>query len=134
MNMPAAIVIFVCKTVLIAGPPDPNAGYTGHENRDWDFTDSVMHCRRIEMPMFDQAEAMGADPQPFNVQRCQMSLMMAGPRWDEAHKNNPGGYRFWRGACPVPIVDTRTGKVLSFKMPECPSEGGTVVCEVDSAI
>lgn len=131
MNMPAAIVLIVCK-VVSAGPEDPNSKWTGYENLDWDTENSVMHCRRIEMQMFDQAEALGADPQPFNTQRCNMSIALAGPEWDAKHKGSP--YRFWKGACPVPIVDTRTGQILGFKMPECPAEHGTVVCESDSAI
>ena len=131
MDMPAAIVLIVCRTVLV-GEPDINAKWTGYENRDWDYTDSVMHCRRIEVQLFDQAEAQGADAQPFNEFQCNRSIAMMGPQWNERHKSS--SYRFWRGACPTPVVDTRTGKVLAWQMPACPTEHGTVICERDTPI
>ena len=131
MDMPSSIVLIVCKTVLV-GAPDPNAAYTGHENRDWDYSGSVMHCKRIEAQLYDSAEAQGADPQPFNEQRCQRAGLTLGPTWDAAHRGS--AFRFWRVACPVPVVDTETGKILAWKMPECPTKHGTVICEQDSAI
>src|SRR6185295_13295871 len=99
--MPAAIVLIVCKTV-VAGPPDQNAEFTRAENREWATEHAMMVCRREEVQMFDKAEADGAAPQPFNAQRCQRSAMMLGPQWDAQHKSS--SYRFWRVACPVPIV------------------------------
>lgn len=131
MNMPGAIILIVCKTVLV-GEPDINAKWTGYENRDWDYTDSVMHCRRLEIQLWDEAEAKGADPQSFNTQRCNRAIWMEGAKWNEQHKSS--SYRFWRGGCPVPIVDTKTGRVLSWQLPSCPTKNGTVVCEQDSAI
>jgi hypothetical protein len=128
--MPAAVVLIVCKTV-IAGPADQNAAYTGYENREWATEHSMMVCRRQEVQLFDQAEAMGADPQTFNMQRCQRSGIMLGSQWDAGHRGSP--YRFWRVACPVPIVDTRTGDVIAWKMPEC-GHRDTVRCEVDAEI
>ena len=132
MDLPSAIVLIVCKTVLV-GEPDINASYTGHENRDWDYSGAVMHCRRIELQVFDKDELEGADPQAFTPQRCNRSIFLEGAKWDEQHRQS-SQYRFWRGACPVPIVDTKTGKILSYKMPECPTKHGTVVCERDSSI
>lgn len=133
--MPAIVALIVCKTVLLpADQQDQNAAWTGHEARKWAIEDSQMHCRRIEIQMYDQAAAMGADPQPFNEQRCLRSSLMLGIEWDMAHKSSP--YRFYRVACPVPIVDTRTGEIISWKIPEC-GDGpgyGTMVCEVDSEI
>ena len=128
--MPAAVVLIVCKTV-IAGPEDQNAGYTGHENREWATEHTMMVCRRQEVEVFDQAEAQGADAQPFNTQRCQMSAMRLGAEWDAGHRGS--AYRFWRVACPVPIMDTRTGEVIGWKLPEC-GNPDTVICEVDTAI
>ena len=75
--MPAVVVLIVCKTV-VAGPEDPNAAYTGYENRKWATEHSMMMCRRQEVQLFDQSEAMGADAQPFNMQRCQRSGIMLG--------------------------------------------------------
>lgn len=128
--MPAAVVLIVCKTV-VAGEPDVNAKWTGYENRTWAIEDGMMQCRRHEVQLYDQSEAMGAAAQPFNQQRCQRASLMLGVQWDQAHKSS--SYRFWRVACPVPIVDTRTGEVIAWKMPEC-GHRDTVVCEVDSAI
>jgi hypothetical protein len=128
--MPSAVVLIVCKTV-IAGEPDINAKWTGYENREWLIEDSMMQCRRQEVQLYDQSEAMGAAAQPFNQQRCQRASLMLGVQWDQAHKNS--SYRFWRVACPVPIVDTRTGEVIAWKMPEC-GHRDTVICEIDTAI
>jgi hypothetical protein len=128
--MPSAVVLIVCKTV-IAGEPDINAKWTGYENREWLIEDSMMQCRRQEVQLDDQSEAMGAAAQPFNQQRCQRASLMLGVQWDQAHKSS--SYRFWRVACPVPIVDTRTGEVIAWKMPEC-GHRDTVICEIDTAI
>jgi hypothetical protein len=128
--MPSAVVLIVCKTV-IAGEPDINAKWTGYENREWLIEDSMMQCRRQEVQLYDQSEAMGAADQPFTQQRCQRASLMLGVQWDQAHKSS--SYRFWRVACPVPIVDTRTGEVIAWKMPEC-GHRDTVICEIDTAI
>ena len=128
--MPAVVVLIVCKTV-VAGPPDQNAEFTRHENREWATEHAMMVCRREEVQLFDQAEGQGADPQEFNSMRCQRAGIMLGAQWDVRHKNS--AYRFWRAACPVPIVDTRTGEIVAWKIPDC-GRRGTVVCEKDSAI
>ena len=130
--MPAVVVLIVCKTV--AGDPadlDHNAKYTGHESRQWAIEGSMMQCRRKEVQLFDQSEAMGAAAQPFNQQRCQRASLMLGVQWDQSHKSST--YRFWRVACPTPIINTITGEIISWKMPEC-GHRDTVVCEVDTAI
>lgn len=128
--MPAAVVLIVCKTVLL-GEPDQNAAYTGYENREWATEHNMMVCRRQEVQLYDQAEAQGAAAQPFNLQRCQRSGIMLGTQWDAGHRGS--SYRFWRVACPVPIVDTKTGDIISWKMPEC-GHRDTVRCEVDTEI
>ena len=74
---------------------------------------------------------MGAAAQPFNQQRCQRAGITLGVNWDQAHRSSR--YRFWRVACPVPIVDTKTGEVIAWKMPEC-GRRDIMVCEVDTAI
>jgi hypothetical protein len=128
--MPAAVVLIVCKTVLV-GEPDQNAKWTGYENREWATEHSMMVCRRQEVQLFDQAEALGAQSQPFNEQRCQRSGIMLGTQWDMSHRSS--SYRFWRVACPVAIMDTRTGEVIGWKMPEC-GHRDTVRCEGDISI
>ncbi len=133
--MPAAVVLIVCKTV-IAGPEDQNAAYTGYENREWATEHSMMVCRRQEVQLEDSAllqatPAVPASAQPFTMQRCQRSGIMLGTQWDAGHRGS--SYRFWRVACPVPIVDTRTGEVIAWKLPEC-GHRDTVLCEIDAEI
>ena len=128
--MPAVVVLIVCKTV-VAEPEDQNAKYTGYENREWATEHSMMVCRRQEIQLYDQSEAMGAAAQPFDLRRCQRSGIILGTRWDASHRNS--SYRFWRVACPVPIVDTRTGDIIAWKMPEC-GRRDIVRCEVDADI
>ena len=132
--MPAAVVLIVCKSAAVpyASPLDEaNARYTGHQPREWVTENSMMQCRRQEIQLYDQSEAMGAAAQPFNKQRCQRASLMLGVQWDQAHKSS--SYRFLYALCPVPIVDTRTGEVIAWKMPEC-GHRATMVCEVDTAI
>lgn len=128
--MPGVVVLFLCKTV-IAGPPDQNSDFTGYQNREWATEHSMLVCRRQEVQVYDSAEANGADPQPFNQFQCQRAGIMLGAQWDASHPSS--AYRFWRYACPVPIVDTRTGAVIAYKLPECPHRD-VARCEVDTAI
>ncbi|ODR96178.1 hypothetical protein AUC69_15585 [Methyloceanibacter superfactus] len=129
--MPAAVVLIVCKTVVV-GPEDQNSAFTGYENREWATENSMMVCRRQEVQLFDQAEAMGAQAQPFNVQRCQRSAIMLGSQWDAGHRGSK--YRFWRVACPVPIVRrTRTGARIS-SLGRCLNAGIVIQCAVRSML
>lgn len=132
--MPAAVVLIICKTVSVphaSSTDKANAAYTGHNPREWATEHSMMVCRRQEVQVYDQSAALGADPRPFTPIECQRSGVMLGAQWDVGHPNS--AYRFWRFACPVPIVDTRTGDVIAWKMPEC-GHRDTVVCEVDTEI
>lgn len=84
--------------------------------------------------MYDQAVDQGAAPQPFDQSKCQRSAMMLGPQWDAAHASS--SYRFWRVACPVPIVSKQPNGqevVVGWKLPDC-GHRDTVICEVDTAI
>jgi len=131
--MPTAIVLIVCKT-FIAGPADANSAYTGWEDRAWATEHSMMVCRRQEVALYDPDVDKGAAPQPFTLEACRRSAMMLGPAFDVAHKNSK--WRFWRAACPVPIVRKNpdgTEDIIAWKMPEC-GHRDTVVCEVDTAI
>ena len=133
MSMPPVVVLIVCKAVLspIQSPLDQhNAKYTGWQPFQWDTTNSVMHCRRHEIQMYDPAVDQGADPQPFSQFQCMTSGIMAGIEFDRRHRN----WKTWRTACPTPIVDTRTGKIIGWKPPECGGKRGTVICEQDTPI
>lgn len=131
--MPPFVVLVVCKVAFLpyATPLDEyNSKYTHYQPYTWDTTDSVMHCRREQIQVFDPSVSQGADPQPFNQFQCRRAGILAGLGWDALHKN----WKTWRTACPTPIVDTRTGKTIGWKMPECGGESGTVICEKDSSI
>ena len=137
VSMPAVVVLIVCKTVL-AGPADQNSDKTGWENRDWVYENSMMVCRRQEVQMFDQAEAMGADPQPFSAQICAASAVRIWSEWDVSHRSGP--WRTWRVACPVPMKQDLTGNgpspddpIVGYVLPDC-GHRDTVICETDSVI
>ena len=139
MPMPAAVVLIVCKVVFTpyASPlEEANARYTGHKPYKWATEHSMMQCRRLEVQLYDQSVDMGADPVPFNNFQCMKASMTERTAWDQAHRNM--NWRVWRTGCPVPIKDTATGRVLSWKMPECPRENKdervAVHCEIDTAI
>jgi hypothetical protein len=128
--MPAVIVLIVCK-VAIAGPPDQNSHTTHSENLEWATENTMMVCRREEVQVTDASADQGADPQSFNLQRCQRSAMMLGPNWDAQHRNSK--YRFWKAACPTRVINTITGETIAWVLPDC-GHRDTVVCEVDTAI
>lgn len=128
--MTPEIALIVCRVIL--GPMDANDAFTGHRPSEWDTAQGVMHCRRQVIQLYDPSVDMGAAPQPFNPEACKRAAMMLGPQFDAEHRDKP--WRFWRAACPVPTIDLKTGKVLSWTTPPCPESHGTVLCEVDSAI
>jgi hypothetical protein len=131
--MPASVVLIVCKTE-IAGPPDQNAEWTHVENRRWATKNAMMVCRRQEVQMYDQAADQSADPQPFKDQRCMRSGMLLGSLRDAQHPSS--AYRFWRVACPTPIVRQNADgseDIIAWKMPEC-RHRDILVCEADTEI
>lgn len=129
--MTPVVVLIVCKSAIIPySTPlnEANAKWTGHENRKWVVEHSQMQCRRVEVPL--------TGPGNFTPMDCQRAAITEGVAWNESHKSSK--YRWWRSACPVPIVDTRTGKILSWKLPECPKvnrkDRVSVHCDVDIGI
>lgn len=131
--MPTAVVLIVCKTIM-AGAPDSNAAYTGWEDRVWATEHSMMVCRRHEVPLHDPAVDQGAAPRPFTPMTCWRTAMQLGPAFDASHKNSP--WRFWRAACPVPVMRKNpdgTEDVIAWKLPEC-GHKDTVRCDVDAEI
>ena len=143
--MPAVVVLIVCKTV-IAGPPDQNAGYTGHENRTWAIEHARMVCRREAVEMYDPAVdgqdvkgrttgAAPAAPQPFNEQRCMRASIMLGTNWNMSNRNS--SYRYWRSACPVPVMAKRpdgSEDIIAWHIPDCGRHRDVIQCEGDTAI
>lgn len=140
VQIPPILVLIVCKTVL-AGPPDQNAAFTNHENREWATQHSMMVCRRHEVQLFDPAEGVQLGPSNapaaplhpnFSIAaQCARAGIRLATDWDQAHRSTP--WRVWRIGCPSPIVDRRTGALIGYKLPEC-GHRDTVVCEVDSVI
>jgi hypothetical protein len=127
--MPATLVLFVCRVVL--GEPDANSGFTNWRPSEWDMKDGVMHCRRLEVPLYDSAVDQGAAEQPFTPWACMQAAAKMGPGFDVEHKDKP--WRFWRAACPTKIINDK-GEVVGWQIPACPESYGTVICETDSAI
>lgn len=146
MEMPSTLVLIVCQVIL--GQPDENSRFTGWRPSEWDTSNGVMHCRRHEIPLHDPAVDMGADPQPFNTFHCNYAAMRLGPSFDieraAKEKDQPAGskgLRFWKAGCPVPIMDdngtpndVRDDRLIGWKIPDCSTKGGTVICEMDSVI
>jgi len=140
VQIPPILVLIVCKTIS-AGGPDENDRFTGAKELEWATEHSMMVCRRSEVQLYDPAEGMrlnaNDDPVPplnpnFAMQaQCARAGMQLARDWDQSHKNSV--WRVWRVGCPAPIVDTRTGALIGYKLPEC-GHRETVICEVDSAI
>ena len=126
VSMPAVVVLIVCK-VALAGPPDQNARFTGVQNLEWAYEHSMMACRRQEVDMFSPGEPKKVP----TTNSCQRAGIKLGVEWDAAHRGSK--YRFWRVACPTPIVDLNTGETIGWKLPEC-GHRDTVVCDVDSEV
>ena len=130
--MPSAVVLIVCKTV-IAGEPDINAKWTGYENREWLIEDSMMQCRRQEIPLTHPTKT------EFTPNDCLRASLMVGVEWDQSHKSS--SYRWFASACPVRIINTITGETIGWKVPECPKihkrgkkDRVAIHCEIDTAI
>ena len=140
VQIPPILVLIVCKTIS-AGGPDDNAAFTGVKELQWATEHSMMVCRRNEVQLFDPAEGMRLsekdDPVPplqANLamqSQCARAGMQLAMDWDQSHKNSI--WRVWRVGCPAPIVDTRTGALIGYKLPEC-GHRETVICETDSGI
>ena len=124
--MPASVVLIVCKTE-IAGPPDQNAAWTHRTGlANWFAQAGGANVRSGSRP--------GRRSAAFNDQRCMRSGMLLGSLWDAQHPSS--AYRFWRIACPRPIVRQNADgseDIIAWKMPEC-GHRDILVCEVDTEI
>jgi hypothetical protein len=137
--MPQTIVLIVCKVEFI-GLPNENARMTGWRDTEWDMTNGQMHCRRIQVDVYDKDVDQGATPQPFTPIACMRTAMKLGPQFDADAGDKP--WRFWRSACPVPIknygpdgvMGTPDDETVGWQLPPCPSSNGTVVCDQDTVI
>ena len=136
--MPAVVVLVVCRAIL--GQPDENSKYTHWLPSEPDMTGGVMHCRRIETPLYDPAPDQGADPQNFSNHHCTRAGARFGAQFDVDNWNKP--WRFYRFGCPVPIMDdngtpgnVRDDKLIGWHIPECGDVAkDKAICESDTAI
>lgn len=141
VDIPTILVLIVCKTTAMApGSFDAdNAKFTQFEGREWATEHSMMVCRRHEIQMYDPVETqidpkdkpVPMTPNFANAGQCARAGVRLAIGWDQEHRNTP--WRVWKVGCPTPIVDTRTGQIIGYKLPEC-GHRDTVVCETDSVI
>jgi hypothetical protein len=135
---PSILVLIVCKVVLL-GDVDP---HTGWQNTEWDTEHGTMHCRRMQVDLYDRAVDQGAAPQPFNPTACMRAAMTMGPQYDVDQTTAKRPWRFWRAACPTPIYPDadadgkpdRGKPPVAWKIPECPASKGVLECEGDTTI
>jgi hypothetical protein len=134
--MPPVVVLIVCK-VLFVGEPDDNAKFTGWRDTEWDLAQGMMHCRRSEIQRYDAAADEGpsrgdgpAAALPFTQAACNRAGVMQGAQFDADHRDKP--WRVWRFACPVPMMNTETGEIVGWQLPDCGHHA--VICESDSVI
>lgn len=137
-DMPSVLVLIVCR-VLFVGEPDDNAKFTNWRNTEFDMSQGVMHCKRQQVELYDPSVDQGADPVPFTPMACMRAAMMLGPQFDVDNRDKP--WRFWRAACPVPMMDDngtpdnpRDDRIVGWQIPPCPEAHGVLVCESDTAI
>lgn len=132
-TFPLVVVLIACK-VISGGPEDMNAGMTGSRNLDWDMTNGMLHCRRIEAQVTSAAEMQGQEAPPWTPEKCPMAAISIATQWDAQHSNS--NYRIRWAACPTPIHTDKdpSSPIVGWKLPECPYKDGTVDCEQDSVI
>lgn len=130
--MTQAIVLVICKTLLVSDPSDdPNSKFTGWEDREWATEHSMMVCKREVVSIMDGSEMNGADARPLTKQACMASAIRLGVEWDQKHRSS--SYRVWRVACPTPMVNTETGEIVGWVLPDC-GHRDVVTCLKDSVI
>lgn len=137
--MPAVVVLIVCKVVL--GEPDHNSQFTHYLPSTPDLTGGAMHCRRIEVALYDPAPDQGADAQDFGTFHCMRAGARFGAQYDIDNWNKP--WRFYRFGCPVPVMDSgpdgiegnRDDVQIGWHIPECGDVAkDKAICEGDTQI
>lgn len=133
--MPAQLALIVCKVEFV-GTPTENDRYTGHRETKWNTEGGVMHCRRHAIDLYSETDST------FSQFDCNFAGVRLGAGFDRANADSP--WRFFKFACPVPTIDTNTGEILAWTLPECGSLPGTssapgddrglIECEGDTPI
>lgn len=135
MPMPAVVVVIACKVAFLpysSALEHENSSFTGYKPYKWATEHSQMQCRRHEIQLYNPADPNAV----FNAHVCMKASWQIRMDWDRSHDNT--NWRVWKTACPIPVINTQTGKVLAWQMPSCPRENKqdrvTVHCEQDTAI
>lgn len=116
------------------GRQDPAMAAKGWRDYEWKIKDGVLLCKREEIKLTDEiAEQTGlpelnSDFGDYAV--CASVAMSYGPKWEAQNK----GYAVMAIGCPTKI--TSDGKVVGFKIPDCPREinGLILTCKFDSSL
>jgi hypothetical protein len=124
------VALIVCAVTTLPHTPgslnEYNSRWTGYQNFEFKITHGQMHCRVKKIPL---TPIDGGDA-PSNIWACTRAGVTEAARWDTTHQR----WKVWKTACPAPIVDLKTGKIIAWSSPYCGGERGTVICEVDHSI
>lgn len=140
---PTTLVIIACRVDDFTGQPgrqDPALAAKNWRDLEWRFDKGLkLQCKREVDPLEDSVnlnDQTGKIP-PLNHDfsdfgQCAGAAIGYTPQWEEKNR----GWAIMAVGCPVPIVDDRTGKVLSWKLPDCPRQvqGLTIDCLFDSSM
>ena len=126
ITAPTTLSIIACRTVDLTGQKgrhDPALAANGWRDLEWKINSSQeLECKREVADLLDSADMMfpnktkPLNPDFSNWSQCAAAGMSYAARWNETHK----GWAVLAIGCPVKIIDTETGAVLAFKIPECP--------------
>ena len=145
ITAPTTLSIIACRTVDLTGQKgrhDPALAANGWRDLEWKINASQeLECKREVADLLDSSEMMfpnqetkPLNPDFSNWSQCASAAMSYAAAWNEKHK----GWAVLAVGCPVKIIDTETGNVLSFKIPECPSHmPGTenrIKCSFDESL
>ncbi|HUS84370.1 MAG TPA: hypothetical protein VMX56_04435 [Anaerolineales bacterium] len=144
VQAPTTLSIIACRTVDLTGQKgrqDPALAAPGWRDLEWFINPSQeLECKREVADLLDSAEMMfphktePLEPDFSNWSQCASAGMSYAAAWNEKHK----GWAVLAVGCPVKIIDSETGNVLSFKIPECPSHmPGTenrIKCSFDESL
>lgn len=138
----ASIVILGCRVDDIT-VGEPNV----HDWRDlqWHVANGELECKREVIALQDDAALNSGtgpdnpalkpmDPDFSNWAACANAALSYTPKWQEAHR----GWAVIAVGCPVPIINATDGRIIGYKLPECPSHiPGTndpISCKYDDSV
>lgn len=139
VQVPTTVVIIGCRVDDLTGQPgrqDPNLAARGWRDLEWHFDNGLeLQCKREVVPLEDSAALHDPSVTPLTPNfsafaQCASVAMSYAPRWEQANR----GWAVMAVGCPVPI--TVDGKVVAYKMPDCPSSinGMDIKCKFDASL